>query len=176
MTKMGFETNKRIVKVMNNQRVTAVFNGRKCYFRSKFEYHWALYLQFLLKCSKILDWFYEPDLFIFKGEITAPVQYRPDFKVIDTMDGMFPDGITVYQECKGYHDGSANAKLQRMAKHFPDVIMELVLQRLPRFNKTKGVNRRRVAEKYTHRIIDASVIFNQLKGVINFDVSKLREL
>jgi hypothetical protein len=155
---MGFETNKRIVKVMNNQRVTAKFNGRKCYFRSKLEYCWALYLQFLLEHGKIKDWLYEPDLFIFEGEITAPIQYRPDFKVIEL------DGTEIYQETKGYHDGSTNKKLQRMQKHFPETTFELVLQHIPKSGK--GVNRRCVAAKYTRRIIDASEIFRQMKGVI----------
>jgi len=153
----------RVTKVMNNQPVRAEFNGRKCYFRSKLEYCWALYLQFLLENGKIQDWFYEPDLFIFEGEKTAPIQYRPDFKVIEA------DGTVIYQETKGYHDGSTNKKLQRMQKHYPETIFELVLQRIPR-SGSKGANRRHIAAKYTRRIIDASAIFQQMKGVINFSV------
>ena len=88
----------RVVKIMNNNRVTAEFNGTKCYFRSTFEYHWACYLQFLQKSKQIKAWFYEPQLFIFHGEITAPIQYRPDFKIVNK------DGSEYYQELKGYRD------------------------------------------------------------------------
>jgi len=167
--KMGFEVNKRIVKVMRNQRVTAIVGGKKCYFRSKFEYAWAKYLQWLKDKKQIQDWFYEPKVFTFAGEITAPVQYRPDFKVIEG------SGAVVYQECKGYHDGSTNRKFQRMAKYYPDVVMELILQRIPRAG-SKGANRRQVAARYTRRIIDAAVIFQQIKNVVNLEVPKLREL
>jgi len=167
--KMGFEKNRRIVKTMNNQRVTAVIGGKKCNFRSQFEYRWSKYLQFLKAAGEIKDWEYEAELFVFPGEITAPVQYRPDFKVIGNK------GTVVYQETKGYHDGSTNRKFQRMAKHYPDVVMELVLQSIPR-KGSKGANRRAVAAKYTRRIIDASVIFKQIKHVVNLEVPKLREL
>lgn len=167
--KMGFEPNKRIVKVMGNQRVTAIVGGKKCYFRSKFEYAWAKYLQWLKEQKQIRDWSYEPQLFTFAGEITAPVQYRPDFKIVEL------NGTEFYQECKGYHDGSTNRKFQRMAKHYPGTVMELVLQRIPR-KGSKGANRRRVAAKYTRRIIDASLIFHQIKNVVNLEVPKLREL
>ena len=167
--KMGFESNKRITKVYNNQRVTATVGGKKCYFRSKFEYCWALYIQFLKDSCQIVDWDYEPKVFYFPNEKTAPVQYRPDFKVIEN------DGTELWQETKGHHDGKTNRKFQRMRKHYPDIVMELVLQRVPRTG-SKGANRRRVAEKYCRRIIDASAIFKQVKGLINFDVPKLKEI
>ena len=151
---MGFEENKRVVKIMKNQSVEDVFNGRVCYFRSKLEHRWAKYLQILLESGQIAGWFYEPDKFIFPDEITAPVQYTPDFKVIEN------DGTVIYQETKGYHDGQTNTKLRRMAKHYPDTIFELVLQRIPK--KGKGAARQRIAAKYTRRIIDASKIFRQI--------------
>ena len=158
--KMGYESNKRIVKVYNNQRVTAEFNGRTCNFRSKFEYNWALYLQFLKESGEIITWDYEVRKFYFKDEETPPVQYTPDFWIFESSDSNY------YQECKGYHDGATNRKLQRLAKHYPDVVIELVLMRMPKWNKTKGANRRRVAEKYCRRIIDASEIFKQIKGLV----------
>lgn len=156
----------RIRRQYNNKRVTAKFNGRNCYFRSQFEYKWACYLQFLKDSKIIKDWFYEPDIFIFEGERTAPVQYRPDFKLIGT------DSKELYQECKGYHDGQTNSKLRRMARHYPDVVMELVLMRIPKKGK---VNRRRIAEKYVRRIIDASKIFRQIKGIVNLNIPHIRK-
>lgn len=160
--KMGFETNRRIVKVYNNQRVTATIAGQLCHFRSKFEYAWAKYQQFLQDTNEIMDWFYEPEVFYFENETTAPVQYTPDFQIIGKKGDIY------YQECKGYHDGQTNKKLQRMAKHHPDIVMELVLQSIPK-NLSKGANRRRVAAKYCRRIIDAGVIFKQIKGLVNLD-------
>jgi len=160
--KMGFEADRRIVKVFNNRRVTATIGGQTCNYRSVLEYRWALYLQFLVDSGELDSWEYETDTFYFPGETTAPVRYLPDFKIVE------PGGVIVYQECKGWHDGPTNTKLRRTARHYPDVVMELVLQRIPK-KGVKGVNRRRVADKYTRRIIDASDIFKQMKGAINFD-------
>ena len=160
--KLGFEPKRRIAREFNNTRVRATIGGQECYFRSKLEYRWALYLEFLRSAGTMVSWEYEPKIFYFEGEKTAPVQYKPDFKIVEF-------GQTIWQECKGWHDGPTNTKLRRMAKHHPDAVMELVLQRIPK-KGIKGANRRRVAAKYTRRIIDASVIFKQFQGVINFDV------
>jgi hypothetical protein len=158
--KMGFESNKRIVKVFNNQRVTAVFSDRTYHFRSKFEYNWALYLDFLKETHEIIEWRYEPEWFYFNGEKRGATKYLPDFRVIEKL------GNIVWQECKGWHEGDTNTKLRRMAKHYPDTVFDLVLMKIPK--KGKSANRRRVAEKYTRRIIDASVIFKQMKGILKF--------
>lgn len=160
----------RVVKVMGNQPVKATVGGKKCYFRSKLEYKWARYLEFLKAGGAIRDWDFEPsdvEPFYFPGEKTAPVQYRPDFRVIDK------DGNEFWQETKGWHDGKTNEKFRRMQKHHPDVVMELVLQSIP---KRKGINRRETAKKYVRRIIDASVIFRQVKKAININVPIVGEL
>jgi len=159
--KMGFEDNKRIVKVMKNQRVTEFLNDQLCHFRSKFEYNWALYLDLLKQQREILNWQYEPDTFYFREETQGPYQYIPDFKIF-TDDGFY------YQECKGYHDGSTNSKLRRFKRQNPDIEIELILQNIPKRKKSKGANRRRIASKYARRIIDASVIFKQLKRMLEF--------
>ncbi|MCK4791205.1 MAG: hypothetical protein KAV87_46160, partial [Desulfobacteraceae bacterium] len=83
MTKMGFETNRRIIRQYGNQRVTTTVGGKKCYFRSKLEYHWALYLEFLKTNGEIIKWEYEPEIFYFPDEKTASVQYKPDFRVTE---------------------------------------------------------------------------------------------
>jgi len=154
----------RFVRVVNSKRVTATVGGKKCYFRSRLEYRWALYLEFLRRHEGLRDWQYEPRCFVFSGEIKAPVQYRPDFSIVE------PNGTEVYQECKGFHDGDTNSKLRKMAKHYPNVIMELVLQRMPKDGK--GTNRRRVAAKYCRRVIDASEIFKQIKGLVDMRIPK----
>lgn len=160
--KMGFEKNKRIVKVMNNQRVTEFINDRLCRFRSKLEYNWALYLTLLMEQGEIFDWLYEPDKFYFREETQGPWQYIPDFKVFTSENEFY------YQECKGYHDGQTNSKLRRFKKYNPDIEIELVLQNIPKRKKSKGANRRRVALKYARRIINASDIFRQCKGMLEF--------
>lgn len=156
---MGFESDKRIVKVMRNRPSTEIVGGKTCHFRSQLEWKWAQYLQFLKESGEIIEWNYEPRTFYFFNEKTAPVQYTPDFR-IDTEDSHY------WQECKGYHDGQTNTKFRRMAKHFPCEKFELVLQRIPKKSKHKGASRRRIAAKYVRRIIDASEIFKQMKGVI----------
>ncbi len=157
---MGFEKDKRIVKVMRNRQSTETVGGKTCHFRSQLEYKWAQYLQFLKESNNILGWEYEPKTFDFqsRGYKKGPFVYLPDFKVVV--------GCGHYwQETKGHHDGDCNSKLRRMAECYPDEIMELVLQSIPK-KGGKGANRRRIAAKYTRRIIDASVIFRQMKGVI----------
>lgn len=164
---MGYEPNKRIVKEVNSRRVTAAVGGQKCYFRSILEYRWALYLQWLREQKQILYWAYEPFVYDFTSYAyeTGPYKYRPDFLVCEM------DKTKVIQECKGYHDGATNRKFQRTLKHFPDVIFELVLQRIPK-NRSKGAARRHTASRYVRRIIDASEIFNQMRCMIDFRVPK----
>jgi hypothetical protein len=153
MAKMGYEKT-RLVRDFNNRPTTITIRGRICKFRSKFEFSWAMYLELLVASGEIKEWEYEETVFIFDGVETAPVQYTPDFKIIEN------NGMHYWQECKGFHDGKTNKKLQRMAQHFPEEIIELVLMRIPK--RGKGANRRRVAEKYCRRVIDASVIFKQI--------------
>ncbi len=145
-----------------NQWTEAIFDGQAYHFRSKFERNWAAYLQFLVETGEIERWEYEPVTFYFAGEKTAPVQYTPDFRIWVKGELNF-----YYQETKGHFDGKTNKKFQRLDKHFPHVIIELVLMSIPKSKKQIGANRRGVARKYTRRIIDASEIFKQIKGLVN---------
>ena len=160
---MGFESNKRVIKVMNNRRVTETIGGKLCHFRSQFEYDWASYLQWQKENNLILNWEFESRTFNFQnhGYNRGPFMYLIDFTVTEN------DGHVLYQECKGYHDGQTNSKFQRTLACYPDLSkndFELILMRIPK--RGKGANRRRVAEKYVRRIVDASEIFKQIKGVI----------
>jgi hypothetical protein len=156
MAKIGFESNKRLVREFNNQMKVGVFDGKRIKFRSKFEYQWACYLDLLKSSGYVKRWDYEPETFYFQNERRAPVQYTPDFRVEETGGGV------VYQETKGYHDGPTNSKLRKMHKHYPDIVMELVLQRIPKSGK--GANRRRVADKYVRRVVDGGKILRQIGG------------
>ena len=141
-----------------NEPQRKMIGGKEYRFRSKFEYRWALYLQFLKEHGKIQAWDFESTRFIFDGVENRPREYTPDFEITDY------DGSCYFQECKGHHDSQTNSKFRRIHEHFPDEVMELVLLRIPK-SGTKGVNRRRIAAKYTRRIIDASEIFKQIKGL-----------
>ena len=165
---MGFEDNKRIVKVMRNRASTEVVGGKTCHFRSQLEYKWAQYLQFLKDNDKVIDWEFEPKTFDFqgKGYVKGPFMYLPDFKVVECHGCSLCKPTIIWQECKGYHDGDTNSKLRRMAQCYPDETMELVLQRIPKKGGHKGAGRRRIAAKYVRRIIDASEIFKQMKGLL----------
>lgn len=156
--KMGFEASRRIIRVMNNKRVIETIGEQTCHFRSTFERNWAVYLQFLKEQGQIRDWYYEHNTFYFPGEKTAPVQYTPDFYVLEK-DRVY------YQECKGLLEGKDVNKFRRMAKHYPNDKIELVMMHIPK--KGKCVNRMEAARQRVVRIIDASQIFKQVKFLYN---------
>lgn len=117
---------------------------------------WAQYLEFLKQSKLIINWWYEHKTFYFNNEKTAPVQYTPDFKIsnIETI---------YYQEFKrGFLDGQAVTKFRRMAKHYPDIIIELVMMGILK----KESHQMFIAKKYVRRIVDASAIFKQMGKLI----------
>ena len=160
--KMGFEPDRRIRKEYKNRRVTATVGGQTCSFRSLFEWRWTQYLQILKDSAQIATWTYEPTTFYFYGVKSAPHKYTPDFYIKMYALDKVPN---YWQECKGHHDGPTNSKLRRMAEHYPDEIMELVLQG---FSK-KTAQRRDTAARYTRRIIDGNEILRQVRGLIQWE-------
>ena len=66
-------------------------NGKKMFFRSKWEANYACYLDFLVKQKQIKKWEYEPDCFIFEEIKFGTRSYRPDFKVTNN------DGSVIYR-------------------------------------------------------------------------------
>lgn len=170
MAKIGFETNRRIVRVMGNKPITATVGGKTYRYRSTGEYMWAQYLQFLQDNEQIVNWYYEPKPpFYFLNEKTAPVQYTPDFYVCPVNKPNY------YQEFKRSSlDGRAVRKLQRMQKHHPNVQIELVMMGMPK----KETNRMRTAKKYIkdNRIVDATAIFKQLGKMIKSGNEFIEEL
>jgi len=158
---MGFEQDRRIRRKYGNQPQWATIGGKEYYFRSKFEYRWALYLELLRTQGHIIEWWYEPRVFEFAGLVRGPVCYRPDFKVAETKE--LPSGAVItehyWQECKGLHDGQTNTKLKRMAAYYPEEVLELVLLRIPK--NGKGARRREIAAKYCRRVMDGGKILKQ---------------
>lgn len=142
----------------NVRRITATIGGKGYCYRSEGEFMWAQYLEFLKQSGEIKNWFYEPSKLHFKNVKFGPVQYTPDFLIYP-----IGDYDNYYQEFKrGYLDGSAVTKLRRMAKQYPDVIIELVMMNMPK----KETHRMYIAKKYIRRIVDASAIFRQMGSYI----------
>lgn len=92
----------------------------KLYLRSRWEYHWCLYLNWLKKNNKILRWEYEPQTFIFHEIEHGTRAYIPDFKVWTS------DTEYHWEEVKGWMDPASATKLRRMAKYYPDEKIVLI--------------------------------------------------
>lgn len=159
---IGHESN-RIITVVNAKQTTAEIGGKQYFFRSRFEYHWALYLQFLKDAGEIKSWAYEVKKFDFWkfGYRNKPYEYTPDFLIVDK------DGDLFFQETKGYLQSKDISKYVRLAKHYPDVQLEVVLQRIPKRGKGfEAYAKLKSRCKIVRRIIDAKEIFKQVKGII----------
>lgn len=143
--KMGFGKGRRFIVDWHNQPQNISLGGRSFHFKSKFESVWGRYLQQLYDLGVIEAWGYETKTFIFKGETRGLVQYTPDFYVKQ-------DSEECYQETKVHLIGKDITKYRRMAKHYPNVKLVLVMDR-PR---NKEFSRLRMAKKYVYRLIYAN--------------------
>ena len=94
-------------------------NGRKIYFRSKWEANYARYLEFLKANKNIADWEHEPETFWFEKIKRGVRSYLPDFKVTNL------DGTHHWVEVKGYMDSRSATKIKRFAKYHP--VQKLIL-------------------------------------------------
>lgn len=103
-------------------------NDKRYYFRSRWEFNYALYLEFLKEKEFIIDWEFEPDTFWFEKIKRGVRSYLPDFKIFGK------DGV-VYHEVKGYMDPKSKTKLKRMAKYHPDV--KLIVIDSKKYNEIK---------------------------------------
>jgi hypothetical protein len=98
----------------------AIIGDKKIYFRSSWEYYYAIFLQKLKQEGKIKDFAHEPKCFWF-NEIKRGVRsYLPDFCV------MHNDGSEEWVETKGLMDSKSATKMKRMAKYYPEVKIRLV--------------------------------------------------
>lgn len=95
-------------------------DGRKIYFKSKWEYRYALYLQFMKKHGHILEWEYEPHTFYFEGIKRGTNNYKPDYRVT------FPSGNKEWIEVKGYETAKDRTKYKRMEKYFPQEKLRVI--------------------------------------------------
>lgn len=98
----------------------AEIGGKKSFYRSRWEYRYALYLEFMKKHGHILEWEHEPETFWFDGIRRGTNNYKPDFRVT------FPSGNVEYFEVKGYMDKKSVVKIKRMAKYHPKVVLRVI--------------------------------------------------
>lgn len=98
----------------------AIIGDKKIFFRSSWEYYYAIFLQKLKLEGKILDFFHEPKCFWFDGVKRGVVSYLPDFQIIHL------NGSEEWAEVKGYMDTKSQTKLKRMAKYYPEVKIRVV--------------------------------------------------
>lgn len=90
------------------------------YFRSTWEYYYAVFLAKLKMEGKIRDWWHEPRCFWFNNIKRGVRSYLPDFQVIHN------DGSEEWVETKGLMDSRSATKIKRMAKYYPEIKLRVV--------------------------------------------------
>ena len=99
----------------------AVFGEKPAiYFRSSWEYYYAIFLEKLRQEKKIIDWKHEPKNFWFPGIKRGVTGYLPDFCITHLNES------EEWCEVKGYYDSKSQTKMKRMAKYYPEVKIRLV--------------------------------------------------
>jgi hypothetical protein len=118
---MGFSFNKKF-----RHPKSTVFRGwreigsRNIFFRSRWEYNYAVYLEYLLTQKQIQGWEHEPGEFWFEKIRRGVRSYKPDFKI------RFNDGKIEYHEVKGWMDSRSKTALKRMRIYHPEITMRVI--------------------------------------------------
>ena len=107
-------------KRVNTTQGWRVVAGHRLYFRSAWEYRYALYLQYLKKDEKIETWEHEPQTFYFEGIKRGVTNYKPDYRINNF------DGTHEWVDVKGYWDAKSLTKVKRFRKYFPQEKLTLV--------------------------------------------------
>jgi hypothetical protein len=102
----------------------------KHYFRSEWEYIYALYLQYQLEHKKIVNWEPEPHRFLFDNGSKVS-SYLPDFRITHK------DGTQEYHEVKGWFDQRSIDVLFQMSFYYPDVKIVIIDVKWFKKNKLK---------------------------------------
>lgn len=90
------------------------------YFRSSWEYYYAIFLEKLKREKKIIDWFHEPKTFWFQSIKRGNVSYLPDFQILHI------DGTEEWVECKGFMCADSRTKISRFKKYYPNHKLRVV--------------------------------------------------
>lgn len=107
-------------KFRNVQRGWFDINGKRIFFRSKWEANYALYLDFLVKNKQIKKWEYEKDIFLFEKIKNGTRSYRPDFKIYNL------DETYHYDEVKGWLTPKSKTQLNRMRIYYPKIVLNVI--------------------------------------------------
>lgn len=95
-------------------------NKPPIFFRSSWEYYYAIFLEKLEQEGKIITWKHEPKTFWFNDIKRGVRSYLPDFCITHL------NGQEEWSEVKGYFDSKSQTKMKRMAKYYPEVKIRLV--------------------------------------------------
>ena len=109
------------LKVPQHKQFWAIIGNKEpIYFRSSWEYYYAIFLEKLQQEKKIRHWFHEPQVFWFHEIKRGVRSYLPDFCIVHL------DGKEEWVETKGFMDNKSATKMKRMAKYYPEVNIRLV--------------------------------------------------
>lgn len=95
-------------------------NKQPIYFRSTWEYYYAIFLEKLKQEGKIREWLHEPECYWFNNIKRGVRSYLPDFEIIHL------NGFKEVVETKGYMDSKSNTKIQRFKKYYPHIKIRVV--------------------------------------------------
>lgn len=95
-------------------------NGKRYFFRSRWEANYACYLEWRKNSGFIKDWLHEPKTFWFMEIKRGVRSYLPDFQVFKTT------GDHYWVEVKGFYDARSLTKIKRFKKYYPDETLNLV--------------------------------------------------
>jgi hypothetical protein len=115
-------------KQINTTQGWRVIGGQRIFFRSQWEYRYAVYLESLKQRGLLADWKHEPKTFLFEKIRRGTVSYKPDFQVFDK------DGSHHWVEVKGYYDSKSLTKISRFRKYFPEETLRVIDSRWFRKN------------------------------------------
>lgn len=94
--------------------------GKRCFFKSSWEYNYACYLEWLKQHGNIKDWSYEPEVFWFDNIKRGTNNYKPDFLI------SYFNGRRVWHEIKGYKKPKDLTKLKRMHRYYPNETVMII--------------------------------------------------
>ena len=140
--KIGFEKHKMLRRKYGNVPVTAVLDNVTVKFKSKLEYRWAQYLDFLKRSGEIKNFYYEWHTFRF-DDVYKLKEWTPDFLVRNN------DNSFEYFETKGMLSGFDIKKCKALFDERPKVKLTMVFWANPKIS----VQKRGQLERYCCRVI-----------------------
>jgi hypothetical protein len=120
---------RKVLRIPKRPKQARVFNAsagwrivgeKRIYFRSRWEYIYAQYLQKLKEQGAIFDWQFEPETFWFESIKRGVRSYKPDFAVYLTPVERY------WVEVKGYMDARSSTKIDRFKRFYPNEELRVV--------------------------------------------------